>query len=228
MTKYKTGLVTVTVDYGYDLHSIQFSKRTYDRIKRGNVVTIRGQGFHREGVIEADYWVFNSVEVGAVDVDTIYSGHVNDGSVWINIEEDGAENRDKLGGPTPQKILTDLTDGIFAVHPLIRSDGRWEFVVSGTGTETPGEQWKCSFDVQFPDRYISVCALRLTDFGDPINNNGPDPIVNIVAVWPDHPDRDKNWLVCKLLFEYKKIGGKFVERSSTVGQFDLEDYWQAI
>jgi hypothetical protein len=35
--EYKTGTVAVTVNDGYDIHGIRFSKRTYDRILAGRL-----------------------------------------------------------------------------------------------------------------------------------------------------------------------------------------------
>jgi hypothetical protein len=51
---------TITVDYGYDIHSIELEDQTYARIKIGNKVEIKGQGFcHEEDGGVQGYWTFN-------------------------------------------------------------------------------------------------------------------------------------------------------------------------
>jgi hypothetical protein len=92
----KSGSVRVTVDYGYDIHSIEFSGRTYARILAGKALTINGQGFHWDGIPDQDYWHFNAETAGFIYVNTegggdIYSGHIDDGEVRVEIEE--PENR---------------------------------------------------------------------------------------------------------------------------------------
>jgi len=67
--EYKTGCIKITVSYGYDIHSIKFSKRTYDRILTGEYVKIKGPKFVCEGVdgkFPQDYWVFNREGPGSV------------------------------------------------------------------------------------------------------------------------------------------------------------------
>ncbi|WP_426611836.1 hypothetical protein [Bradyrhizobium sp. McL0616] len=53
-------MVRVTIDYGYDIHSIEISDVTYAAIKSGQKVTLEGQGFvHEEEGEVLDHWVFN-------------------------------------------------------------------------------------------------------------------------------------------------------------------------
>jgi hypothetical protein len=50
----------ITIDYGYDIHSIKVSESVHDRIKKGEIVEIEGQGFSHEAEGECvDHWVFN-------------------------------------------------------------------------------------------------------------------------------------------------------------------------
>lgn len=88
--EYKTGSVTVTVDYSYDVHSITFSKRTWDRIDRGFPISIKGQGFNVEGLVEQDVWTFNDQTRGArvVEVTTdegreVFCGSLDDEEVSV-------------------------------------------------------------------------------------------------------------------------------------------------
>ena len=69
MTKHKAGTVKVTINYGYDIHSIVMSRRSSDRIAKDEAVTMKGQGFSIEGVESQDVWTFNSPEAGALSVD---------------------------------------------------------------------------------------------------------------------------------------------------------------
>lgn len=89
VSKFNTGTIMITVDTGYDEHSIEFSGRTFDRISSGKHLIIKGQGFHMdEDGIYQDYWEFNRDSRGSLYVYTddafqIYDGDM-DGDVWIN------------------------------------------------------------------------------------------------------------------------------------------------
>jgi hypothetical protein len=53
-------MVKVTIDYGYDNHSIEVSDVTYAAVKSGQKVAVEGQGFvHEEDGEVLDHWVFN-------------------------------------------------------------------------------------------------------------------------------------------------------------------------
>jgi len=89
--KYKSGTVTISVDYGYDAHRIEFSKRTYNRIHSGKPVTVKGQKFHWDGRPDQDYWEFNQDSPGSLSVYTadggaIYEGTLSDDKVWTTPE----------------------------------------------------------------------------------------------------------------------------------------------
>lgn len=82
------GTARITVDYGYDLHSLMLSRRTFRRIQAGAVLTLRGQGFFVEGVKEADSWIFNATSPGSIRVETeegreIFDGSIGDEEVWV-------------------------------------------------------------------------------------------------------------------------------------------------
>lgn len=83
-----SGTARISVDYGYDIHSVQVSLRMLRRIQAGAVLALRGQGFLVEGVREQDRWVFNDGAVGRLVVITdegreIYDGQITDGEVWL-------------------------------------------------------------------------------------------------------------------------------------------------
>ncbi|MGJ4913304.1 hypothetical protein ACQR10_06260 [Bradyrhizobium sp. HKCCYLRH2060] len=53
-------MVTITISYGYDVHSIEVDEVTYAAIKSGKKVTLAGQGFvHEEDGPVVDHWIFN-------------------------------------------------------------------------------------------------------------------------------------------------------------------------
>jgi hypothetical protein len=53
-------MVTLTISYGYDIHSIEMDAVTFAAIKSGRRVTLEGQGFtHEEDGEVLDHWVFN-------------------------------------------------------------------------------------------------------------------------------------------------------------------------
>lgn len=86
--QYKTGTVILTIDYGYDIHSLRMSKRSYERISAGEPTTIRGQGFRWEGTTDRDLWIFNREQAGALYVTTasggdIFIGHLSNATVEI-------------------------------------------------------------------------------------------------------------------------------------------------
>jgi hypothetical protein len=59
MQLHKTGAVKITISYGYDIHSIVVSRRTFDRIEHGAKIKIKGQGFPTDDGIVPDHWIFN-------------------------------------------------------------------------------------------------------------------------------------------------------------------------
>jgi len=44
----------LSVNYGYDVHAISISEATFAQIQTGMPVTVQGQGFPVEGVMEQD------------------------------------------------------------------------------------------------------------------------------------------------------------------------------
>ena len=86
--KYKTGTICITVDYGYDIHNIIFSGRTYNHILAGKTLTINGQGFPVDGFTEQDIWIFNEEHPGSLSIITVehrdvFSGDISDAEVEI-------------------------------------------------------------------------------------------------------------------------------------------------
>ena len=74
-------MVRVTVDYGYDVHSVSISESAFAKIQMGQFVVVEGQGFPVEGVMERDLWTFNYCGVGAVHVMTDEGREVFDGDL---------------------------------------------------------------------------------------------------------------------------------------------------
>lgn len=85
---FKSGTAKVFVDNGLDQHSLVLSGRTLARIQAGKLVTIQGQGFHVEGVMEQDLWAFNGSALGAIHVSTdtgrdVFDGNLRDTEVHV-------------------------------------------------------------------------------------------------------------------------------------------------
>ena len=55
----------ITISDGYDIHSLELSSNHYDKIKEGETLDIKGQGFFIEGEVVQDTWHFNA---GKLDV----------------------------------------------------------------------------------------------------------------------------------------------------------------
>lgn len=84
----RPGCFTVTVDYGYDMHSVGVSEPEWKRIASGRPVRLTGHGFCVEGEVQADKWRFNLLGIGSVVVDTdegfdIFSGSLGEESVRV-------------------------------------------------------------------------------------------------------------------------------------------------
>ena len=54
-------MIQLTINYGYDVHSISLDEKIRDEIIKGVRVAIDGQGFHHEedGLV-VDHWIFNN------------------------------------------------------------------------------------------------------------------------------------------------------------------------
>lgn len=59
----------ITVDYGYDTHSVIVSQRVMDQINQAEPITILGQGFSVEGKMTQDHWNFNCTDDFSMTVD---------------------------------------------------------------------------------------------------------------------------------------------------------------
>jgi hypothetical protein len=79
MSKSKRSRVRLTIDYGYDIHWIELSQRTLDRIQSGKQLKLKGQGFSTEERPEQDYWLFNGERDGE-----IIKIHYNGDEFWLN------------------------------------------------------------------------------------------------------------------------------------------------
>ena len=73
-TRRPTG-ATITVEWGYEFHSITLTARNWTAIKAGKPHRQRGKGFHCEGRFFWDYWSFEGGLSGALEV-----GYGNDGA----------------------------------------------------------------------------------------------------------------------------------------------------
>lgn len=100
-------MIKVTVDYGYDVHSVSITEAEYARICEGYLVKIVGDGFSIEGTAEPDVWIFNRERFGAVHVTTekmhdIYVGAVNSGKLIFDPDPGGLAKANALPGSLGQ------------------------------------------------------------------------------------------------------------------------------
>ena len=82
-------MIRVTVDYGFDLHTIRIAEATLAQIQAGYPRAIEGQGFSVEGVMEQDQWAFNYGDLGDVRVSTdtgrdVFEGNLGDTEVTVH------------------------------------------------------------------------------------------------------------------------------------------------
>lgn len=79
---------TITLDYGYDCHSIEVDTATFETMLGGECVYLDGQGFwHEEAGLRSDRWY--------IDLSNRCAGFTLDngadfGGLWINLEDEDA------------------------------------------------------------------------------------------------------------------------------------------
>jgi len=59
---------TITVDWGYESHSITLTARNWSLVKSGKPLEIRGKGYDYEEQFFWDYWYFGGGLEGSLDV----------------------------------------------------------------------------------------------------------------------------------------------------------------
>jgi hypothetical protein len=53
-------MITITADYGYDVHSISIAPEAFAAFNNGELVTVDGQGFmYDEEGWQQDHWIFD-------------------------------------------------------------------------------------------------------------------------------------------------------------------------
>lgn len=61
--------VTITVEWGYDNHSITLTQKNWAKVSSGKPLNIRGKGYYYEGEFFWDYWYFGGGLDGSLRVD---------------------------------------------------------------------------------------------------------------------------------------------------------------
>ena len=59
---------TISVEWGYESHSITLTPRNWAKVKSGKSLSIRGEGYYYEGEHFWDYWTFGGGLDGSLDV----------------------------------------------------------------------------------------------------------------------------------------------------------------
>ena len=77
--------VILTVDYGYDVHSILIETDVLKKIQSGLTIELVGKGFSIEGDLTQDYWNFSerSIHVFCENGFEIFNGSLDDAEVQI-------------------------------------------------------------------------------------------------------------------------------------------------
>ena len=60
--------MTITVEWGYEEHTITLTPRSWAKVKSGNGLGIRGKGYMYEGKFFWDYWRFSGGLQGELTV----------------------------------------------------------------------------------------------------------------------------------------------------------------
>ena len=80
-------MVTLRIDYGYDMHSIKLDKETLEKIKAGEKIEVDGQGFsHEEDGNVSDHWIFNR-EPGEISFGLDNGAEFHAQNRWIEEED---------------------------------------------------------------------------------------------------------------------------------------------
>ena len=66
--KRKKIAATVTVEWGYELHTLELTPRNWARVQAGKPFSTSGNGSHYEGEFFSDYWHFNDQGKGSLTV----------------------------------------------------------------------------------------------------------------------------------------------------------------
>lgn len=95
----------LTVDYGYDLHSVLIERDDWQEALSGEPVVVEGQGFWLEGTKVHDCWHFNDEGPGSLIVwyengGQVYVGGIFDGNLWAGRKE-VVRPRDGKPGKSP-------------------------------------------------------------------------------------------------------------------------------
>jgi len=142
--RFKPTLVTVTIDYDYDIHEISFPMRTLGRIASGRKVVVEGDGFNCEGEVTEDYWAFNvgypgSLSVNCEDGRDLFDGSfVSDDEVTIDIyvsDEHDLDLEQPEGDLLNQKDTWSLPD---LYKEQLRKSPLWKRMMKAWAEEAEG------------------------------------------------------------------------------------------
>jgi len=81
----------ITVEWGYDNHSIKLTAKDWFKVKSGNSLSKKGKGYYYEGTFFQDYWYF---------------GGGLEGSLSVRYGDDGGEG---FNGSLNEAIIEELT-----------------------------------------------------------------------------------------------------------------------
>jgi hypothetical protein len=72
--------IRITINYGYDLHSLELFEKEFKKIQKGEYLKIIGQGFSVEGEMTQDTWIFKDgkISIDCDDSRNVFSGRIED------------------------------------------------------------------------------------------------------------------------------------------------------
>ena len=88
MKKKKRGkpVVRITVEWGYESHSLELTKKEWDDIQAGEVVSFSGENYGYEGEDFDCWWCFNSPRKGHLIVEYGDEGGTGWDDAWSGAE----------------------------------------------------------------------------------------------------------------------------------------------
>lgn len=78
---------TLTISYGYDIHSVELDRSLYEAFANGDVVELDGQGFsYEEEGWQQDHWILDG-KTGEIAVQLANCAEFIAQDHWIDVED---------------------------------------------------------------------------------------------------------------------------------------------
>lgn len=143
----------ITVEWGYDTHSIRLEASEWMRVKEGTSLRVPGEGYWYEGEFFQDYWSFS----GGRDGDLVVE--YGDGGVGFNGSlSDGHIEEIEQQSLNIWSELRPVCEGSDHTFQRLRQR-RWKdrtLLVSGEWSESPRHEGSIRFEIARSSRFLAL------------------------------------------------------------------------